>query len=73
MTNLKQCLFCASTNLRIEETSLFSCKFAVFCYNCGSRGQNTLSKENAAKMWNMRRDKMPNEKGFLFTEEQEKK
>mgnify|MGYP002814420380 CR=1 FL=1 len=69
MTTLKQCPFCASTSIVL---GMDHNEYIALCLNCGAHGPNETSMERSAKMWNMRRDKIPDKKGFLFTEEQEK-
>lgn len=63
MTDLKPCPFCASLNF-IGIINIMD-EYAVYCSNCGGRGPNEVSEKLAVKMWNLRRDKFPNEKGFL--------
>jgi Lar family restriction alleviation protein len=61
---LKPCPFCASTDLREREHYIQHAvnghhEWTVNCYNCGAVGPNSLSIDDARRMWNMRREKFP--------------
>ena len=47
MTELRNCRWCHSTDLHIEE-------FYVGCLSCGAIGPSAESKEEAIKAWNSR-------------------
>jgi len=56
--DLKQCPFCASTDLEVRWTpSNDDC--AVTCNNCGALGPNELSVKAAFESWGMRRSHFP--------------
>ena len=68
MTELRNCRWCHSTDLHIEE-------FYVGCLSCGAIGPGAESKEAAIKAWNTRadvwisvEDRMPRDKQYVLVD-----
>lgn len=53
MSELKPCPFCGSDKLSNAINGCFEPSIA--CDNCGAYGPNDISKEDAVRMWNLRR------------------
>lgn len=55
---LKPCPFCGYEKpaLASTHTNFFAEMFLVICDNCGCRGKQTKSKDDAVKSWNRRAD-----------------
>ena len=56
----RPCPFCAHTGTYIESYRVAAkgshVEYNLVCQNCGAQGPNDMSRSQAIKMWNMRRE-----------------